>query len=226
MTEDKKEEITENSKTENQENQNENLSEQTETTEALQEESVDELKKKLDELNDKYLRLYAEFENYKRIALKNRQEAIQYGNEELMRELLSVIDHLELALQHASNSENFSALSEGVQMTLKELKTVLEKFDLITIEALGKPFDPNVHHAISQVESEDIEENIVVTEFRKGYKLKDRVLRAALVGVSKKPSKKNAEQTKVEEQQDENKKTVEENKSKKNTELEEEKWEE
>jgi molecular chaperone GrpE len=102
-----------------------------------------------------------------------------------MKDLLTVIDHLELALQHSSSKEVSNSLAEGVELTLKELKTVLEKNGLISIDALGKPFDPSVHHAMSQVES-DAEENTVVSEFRKGYMFKDRVVRAALVGVAKK----------------------------------------
>ncbi|MBI4710735.1 MAG: nucleotide exchange factor GrpE [Nitrospirae bacterium] len=148
--------------------------------------NTEALKKELAELNNKYLRLYADFENFKRLTSKNREELIKYSNEDLMQEILSVIDHLELALQHAEGSAASSALAEGVNMTLKELKGTLEKFGLSGIEASGKPFDPFVHHAMSQEESEESEENIVIKEFRKGYMYKDRVLRAALVGVSKK----------------------------------------
>lgn len=145
------------------------------------------LKKELSELKDKYLRLYADFENYKRLVAKEKEELIKYSNEALMREMLPVIDHLELALQHSSNSESSKAIAEGVQMTLNELKSTLGKFGLADIPALGAPFDPSVHHAIAQVESEETEENIVVREFRKGYILNGRVLRATLVGVSKNP---------------------------------------
>lgn len=164
-----------------------NQEEETDVTKTEQEKGAEELKKELSELNDKFLRLYADFENYKRLAAKNKEELIKYANEELLRELLSVIDHLELALQHSADSENSSALVEGVEMTLKEIIATLEKFGLERIESMYNPFDPSVHHAISQVETEESEENVVVTEFRKGYKLRDRVLRAALVGVSKKP---------------------------------------
>ncbi|MBI4698707.1 MAG: nucleotide exchange factor GrpE [Nitrospirae bacterium] len=146
------------------------------------------LKKELAELNDKYIRLYADFENYRRKVNKDKEELIKYSNEELIRELLSVIDHLELAVQHSSANNNVQALSEGVQMTLKELKNTLEKFGLVNIDAQGKRFDPFIHHAMSQVETAGGDENMVVTEFRKGYMLKDRVLRAALVSVSKRTS--------------------------------------
>ncbi len=187
MTENKKKEKSKNN--EQEENQVEHLLD-TETEQANQaerKENVEDLKKEIASLKDKYLRLYADFENYKRLTAKNKEELIKYSNEDLIKGLLSVIDHLELALQHSEN-EVSSALAEGVHLTLKELRTTLARFGLAAIEALGKPFDPFFHHAMSQVESEENDENTVVSEFRKGYMLKDKVLRASLVGVSKKPS--------------------------------------
>lgn len=144
------------------------------------------LAKELQEINDKYFRLYAEFANYKKRVHKDKEEILRYGNENLLSELLPVIDHLEMALQHASNDIS-SGLLQGVEITLKELKRTLEKFGLTTVEAMGKPFDPVVHHAMSQAERDDIDEMTVVEEFRKGYRLKDKVLRPSLVSVSKKP---------------------------------------
>jgi len=160
-------------------------------------EGIAELKQSLAEANDKYVRLYADFENYKKIAVRNREELLKYAHEDLMVEMLTVIDHLELALQHVSKTESSDSLAEGVTLTLKELKNVLEKYGLVEISALGKPFDPAVHHAMSRIETEDAEENTVVQEFRKGYILKDRVLRAAMVGVSKKPGGSETEEQEV-----------------------------
>lgn len=151
-------------------------------------ESIEDVKQALAEANDKYVRLYADFENYKKIAARNKEDLLKYANEDLMVDILTVIDHLELALQHVSDSSASDSLAEGVTLTLKELKTVLEKHGLVEISALGKPFDPAVHHAMSQIETEDAKENSVVKEFRKGYTLRDRVLRAAMVGVAKKPT--------------------------------------
>ena len=148
----------------------------------------EELEKSLQEANDKYVRLYADFENYKKIAARNKEELLKYANDDLMTDVLTVIDHLELALQHTAENEGPNPLVEGVELTLKELRNILEKHGLVAIETLGKPFDPVVHHAMSQVETEEAEVNTVVTEFRKGYMLKERVLRAAMVGVAKKPS--------------------------------------
>lgn len=149
-------------------------------------EGTDELKKSIEEANDKYIRLYADFENFKKITAKNKEDLLKYANEDIMSDILTVIDHLELALQHSSGNETSSSLAEGVELTLKELKGVLEKHGLITIDAVGKQFDPAIHHAMSQIETEDADENTVVKEFRKGYMLRDRVLRAPLVGVAKK----------------------------------------
>lgn len=157
-------------------------------------EDIESLKKSLSEINDKYVRLYAEFENYKKFATRSKEEQLKYANENLLKDLLTVIDHLELALQHSAGS---NSLAEGVELTLKEMKNVLEKYGLISIEALGKPFDPSIHHAMTQIESEDAEENTVVKEFRKGYMFKDRVLRASLVGVAKKPASESSAEKQV-----------------------------
>lgn len=175
------------------EEQNKDFSQDEEKEEITQEqpeeadykpEDFEKLKKSLQEANDKYIRLYADLDNYKKIEARNKEELLKYANEDIMSDILTVIDHLELALQHSTGNETSDSLAEGVELTLKELKNVLEKHGLETIDALGKPFDPSVHHAMSQIESEDAEENSVIKEFRKGYVLRDRVLRASLVGVA------------------------------------------
>lgn len=157
-----------------------------ETAAEPEKDDTDKLKKSLEEANDKYIRLYADFENFKKVTAKNKEDLLKYANEDIMSDILTVIDHLELALQHSTGNETSSSLSEGVELTLKELKGVLEKHGLVRIDAIGKPFDPAVHHAMSQIETDDAEEDTVVKEFRKGYMLRDRVLRAPLVGVARK----------------------------------------
>ncbi len=159
---------------------------ETETIETAPVNEKEQLTTDLQELNDKYLRLYAEFENYKKRINKDKEELLKYGNEGLLYELLPIIDNLEMALKH-SNIKASECLVQGVEVTLKELLRTLEKFGLTPIEAMGKTFDPSVHHAMTLVEREDIEEKIVVEEFRKGYIFKDKVLRPSLVAVSKKP---------------------------------------
>jgi molecular chaperone GrpE len=165
-------------------------------TEAVEETAVAEkerLTAELQEMNDKYLRLYAEFENYRKRVNKEKEELVKYGNERLIHELLPVIDHLEMAMKHSKN-ETSEGLAQGVEITLKEFMRTLEKFGVTPIEAVNKPFDPSMHEAMVVVEREDIEENIVVEEFRKGYIFKEKVLRAPLVAVSKKPEVKEKEE--------------------------------
>jgi len=159
---------------------------QTESAHAVRADETDRLTSELQGAQDKYLRLYAEFENYKKRVSRDKEEIIQYANERLLSEMLPVIDHLEMALKHASDGAT-SGLVQGVEITLKELKKTLQKFGLLEINAQGTPFDPLVHHAMAQIERDDVDENMVVEEYRKGYKLKDKVIRAAMVAVSKKP---------------------------------------
>jgi molecular chaperone GrpE len=147
--------------------------------------------KELRELNDRYLRLYAEFDNYRKRVSREKEDLLKYGNESLLYELLPAIDHLELALKHASTEAN-SGLVQGVEMTLRELYRTLEKFGLTKIEAEGKCFDPSVHHAMAQIEREDLDEKMVAEELRAGYRYRDKVLRPSLVAVSMKPRKETA----------------------------------
>ncbi len=154
---------------------------------ADQEESAD--KKAFQEMNDKYLRLYADFENYRKRVNRDKEDMVKYGNESLLYELLPVIDNLELALKHASNNPA-EGIVQGVEITLKELQRILEKFGLSRIEAEGKCFDPSVHHAMMQEEREDLDEKMVTREMRAGYLYRDKVLRPSLVAVSVRPQKK------------------------------------
>lgn len=152
-----------------------------------------ELESEVKELKEKNLRTYAELDNFKKRTIKEKEELIKYSNEELINNLLSVIDNLEMALHHTSEANTESALHKGVELTMKEFLNTLKKYGLESISAVGQPFDPLIHHAMTQVESEDAEENTVISEFRKGYTLNNRVLRASLVSVSKKPEKEKQE---------------------------------
>ncbi len=148
------------------------------------------LQKELSEQKEKYLRLYAEFENYKRMVQKEREELINYSNEKLIKDLLPVIDNFELAIKHASGEESskwIEGMKKGVENTLKEFFRILEKYGVKPIDSVGQPFNPEVHHAVTTVETDEKEENIVVEELRKGYFYKDKLLREPLVAVSKKP---------------------------------------
>ncbi len=148
----------------------------------------------VEELNNKYLRLYAEFDNYKKRVNKDKEEIAKYGNESLIYELLPIIDSLELALKHASG-ESQAGIVQGVEMTLKELQRTLEKFGVAKIDAAGKKFDPSIHHAMTQIERDDIEDKHVAEELRTGYLYRDKVLRPSLVAVSIKPQRSTESQT-------------------------------
>ncbi len=142
--------------------------------------------KEYKELYDKYVRLHAEFENFKRRITKDKQEAIKFANQELIRQVLPFVDNLERSLQHADEAKNIDALKEGIEMTIKDFLKTLEKSGLEMIPAEGEPFDPNVHEAIMQEERSDMEPNTVIRELQRGYKLHGRVIRPATVTVSKK----------------------------------------
>jgi molecular chaperone GrpE len=163
---------------------------------------IKDFEREIKELKEKNLRAYAELDNFKKRTIKEREDLIKYGNEELINSILPVVDHLEMALEHKPNENTEgAALHQGVELTLKELLNTLKKYGLKGIDAVGLPFDPLVHHAMSQVESEEAEENTVISEFRKGYMLHDRVLRASLVSVSKKPEKKENDKNRQSEEE-------------------------
>ncbi|MET0691198.1 MAG: nucleotide exchange factor GrpE [Candidatus Binatia bacterium] len=134
---------------------------------------------------ERLLRQAAELENYKKRSARERDDAIRYANESLLKDLLPVVDNLERAIAHASGGGNGKPLVEGVEMVLRGLADVLTKHGAMPILAQGQPFDPTKHEAMTQVETDDHEPNSVVEELHKGYMLRDRLLRPALVSVAK-----------------------------------------
>jgi molecular chaperone GrpE len=135
---------------------------------------------------DKFLRASAELENYKKRAIKELADAINYGNEKIIKDILPIIDSLERALDHAvANSEDFDTFVEGLKLIYEKLLKTLEKHGVEKIDAVGMDFDPNFHEAMLQVESEDYEDNKIVEEFERGYLLNGRLLRPAKAAVSK-----------------------------------------
>jgi molecular chaperone GrpE len=156
-------------------------------TELLQE--INEFREKSEKTYDQYLRAQAEMENIIKRNKKDKEEWIKYSNETLIKELLTVIDNLEKAIAHSGDDKSVQALREGVELTLKGLKSTLAKSGLEEIVSIGKPFDPNFHHAVSEQESEDMEPGVVLSEFQKGYILHQRLIRPAMVIISKEKSK-------------------------------------
>jgi molecular chaperone GrpE len=154
------------------------------------------LRAQLEELNDKYLRLAAEYDNFRRRSLRERQDVLRYGNEALMKELLASVDNLERALVHGRREplgEEGTKLLEGVELTHRSLLATLEKNGVKEVPAPGAPFDPNVHQAVRQVASDTHAAGVVAEVLQKGYVLADRLLRPALVGVSSGPAEKSEE---------------------------------
>jgi molecular chaperone GrpE len=140
--------------------------------------------KEANENYDRLLRVTAEFENYKKRVSREMDDFRKYANQSLIKEMLSVVDHIELALQAASANGPDDKVSEGLHLTLKELLRVLERFNVTPIEAVGKPFNPEFHEAILREESDQLPENTVAREMQKGYMIGQRLLRPALVVVS------------------------------------------
>lgn len=150
-------------------------------------EKASELDAKAKDAEDKYLRLYAETDNFKKRMTRDFSEREKFCNEGIIKDLLPVLDNLERALAHAGESGGSDALTEGVQMVRKQLVDALAKNGVTQVESVGLPFDPAKQQAMMQVETDDYEEGTVVEEFQKGYFLNDRILRPAMVTVAKRP---------------------------------------
>lgn len=140
------------------------------------------------EANEKYLRTYADFENYRKRMQREQADFRKYANEQMALELLTVVDHLGLALKHANESGGSGeGLQQGVELVYKQFRDVLEKFGIKPFKAQGEPFDPAMHDAMMQIETADVPENTVAQVFQDGYLYHEKILRHAKVGVSKRP---------------------------------------
>lgn len=138
---------------------------------------------------DLYLRERADLENARKRHQRDREEAIRFANDRLLREMIPVLDNLERAVGHAEQGDDDNqGLLEGVNMTINQFRKVLEDFGVKPINALGEDFDPNLHQAMGQVETTDQLPNTVISEFQKGYLLNDRLLRPSLVMVARAPN--------------------------------------
>jgi len=150
---------------------------------------LESARKEAKENYDRLLRVSAEFENYKKRTTKEQIEFRKFANEALIKDLLSIVDNLERAIASAAReSEEVSTFLEGVELTLQEILKIFKKYHVIPIEAIGNPFNPCFHQAVMQTESANYPANTVVEELQKGYMIYDRLLRPAMVVVSKSPS--------------------------------------
>jgi molecular chaperone GrpE len=143
-----------------------------------------ELVKLAEENQQRYLRAQADFDNFRRRTIKEKEELGQYASMKLLGQLLPVVDNFDRAIAAASGASDYDSLVKGVDMIFRQLEQTLEQEGLKAMNVVGEPFNPEFHQAIMQVESEEHEEGIIVEEVQKGYMLKDKVLRPAMVKVS------------------------------------------
>jgi molecular chaperone GrpE len=149
----------------------------------------DNLQADLDRFRDLALRSQADFENYKKRAAREKDEAIKYANSALLEKLIPIVDNFELGLEAARAEGESSPVFSGMSMVLKQLMDFLKENGLQPIDATGKKFDPNLHEAIAHEPSEEFPEGVVVRQTRRGYRMKDRLLRPSSVAVSSGPAK-------------------------------------
>lgn len=173
-------EMTEETVEEVQEEENTASAEETNDAEA----QMEVLQKEKEELTNRLLRLQAEYDNYKKRTLKEREADRKYKAQDMVQELLPVMDNFERALQVEVSEEN-KGIIDGISMVYRQLQDAFTSQGVSVIETEGADFDPNIHHAVMQIEDDSIESNKVVEELQKGYLLNDRVIRPAMVKVNK-----------------------------------------
>ncbi len=159
---------------------NKEVEEKVETTTENVENNVD-VKSEYDELNDRYKRLFAEFENYKKRSQKERENLYGVITGDVVSSILPVMDNLEKAAEAKTEDTNYQ---DGVKMVVKQLSDVLDKFGMQAIEAIGEKFDPELHEAVSHIEDPSKGEQEIVQEYRKGYKIGNKVIRHSMVIVA------------------------------------------
>ncbi len=167
----------------------EKAAENPDATIALLEEEVAALTKEKDDFKERFYRVSAEFDNYKKRIDRQWSDFKKYSHETLVKELLTVVDNLERAVEAAGKgNESDNGLVEGVKITLAEIFKIFERFGITALETKGEKFDPAYHQAVSTQPAEDVAENTVLEELQKGYLIHDRLLRPAMVVVSVAPS--------------------------------------
>lgn len=163
----------------------EEIAEESETVEEVQKTREEELEEKLQEQTDKYMRLMAEYENFRKRSAREKDARYADAVVDVVSELLPIGDNLERALQTEVTSEEAKKFKDGVEMVMKQFNDSLAKLEVTAIKAVGEQFDPNFHNAIMHMEDESIDDNTVVEEFMRGYKYKDdRVVRHSMVKVA------------------------------------------
>ncbi|SEO32313.1 molecular chaperone GrpE [Amphibacillus marinus] len=152
--------------------------------ELANQEDYEKVVQEKNELYDKFLRLQAEYDNFRKRTQREKAADLKYKSQGLATELLPVVDNFERALQTKPDSEATKAFIDGIEMVYRQLVTALEKEGIEAIPTVGEEFDPNLHQAVLQVDDPEFKSNTVVEEMQKGYQLKDRVIRPAMVKVN------------------------------------------
>jgi molecular chaperone GrpE len=155
---------------------------------AAQAGALDLLQADLERFRDLALRSQADFENYRKRSIREREEAVKFANFSLVEKLIPVLDSFDLGLVAAKSSEAAAPIVSGMEMVRRQLEDVLHQFGVEGMDATGQPFDPNLHEAVAQEPSAEVPEGNVVRQLRKGYRLRERLVRAALVVVSGGPA--------------------------------------
>jgi molecular chaperone GrpE len=171
----------------NEEIETENATEEAQAEAEAVENEFDLLQKEVAELKDKYARVHADFDNIKKRLEREKYTAVEYANEKFAKDMIPVLDSLQMALKSAEADapaeELIEKLKEGIDLTLKQFITALEKHG-VTMVSHDEPFDPNIHNAVQSVDSDEVESGQIVQTFQTGYKYKERPLREAMVVVA------------------------------------------
>lgn len=149
------------------------------------------LKEEYEDLNNKYIRLAADFDNFRKRQMNEREHLIKYGAEDTLKKIITVLDTFERAKKSVENMEECQKVKESYDVCIKQLYDTLDKIGLKKIEAKGETFDPNLHEAVMQTPTDEYPEHTIIDELQTGYKLYDKVLRASLVNVATEGSKNN-----------------------------------
>ncbi len=157
---------------------------ETEQTEAKEVSKDNELQAKYDELNNKYIRLAADFENFRKRQAQEREDLLKYGAVNTLKQLIEVLDNFDRGQKAVENIEDCQKVKDSFNIVMKQMKDTLTKLGLEVIETEGKEFDPNFHEAVMQTPTSEHPEGTIINELQKGYKVGDKVLRASLVNVA------------------------------------------
>ncbi|OIJ16682.1 nucleotide exchange factor GrpE [Anaerobacillus alkalilacustris] len=179
-----KEDVVEEVENDNDTQQGDDLKDEEDVNLSEEELRIQDLETQVKDLNDRLLRVQADYDNFRRRTRQEKEAAAKYRSQSLLEELIPAIDNFDRALGVNAESDEAKSIQQGMEMVYRQLTEALKNEGLEVIEAVGQDFDPHYHQAVMQVESEDYQPNVVVEELQKGYKLKDRVIRPSMVKVS------------------------------------------